>query len=74
MHLFHRLLSRLVVMALVLLRLLVMDLLLAIAARVQGGVGLLQRTCFPLAQSPSVPRSGPENYSEGNKKNFHGQC
>ncbi len=52
MHLYHRLLSRLVVMALVLLILPVMGLLLAIVAQVQGGVGLLQRTCFPLAQSP----------------------
>ncbi len=39
-------------MALVLLRLHVMDLLLVIAAQVQGGVGLLQRKCFPLALSP----------------------
>jgi hypothetical protein len=48
MHLYRRLLSRLAMMALVLLRLRVMDLLLAIAARAQGGVGLHQRKCFPL--------------------------
>ena len=52
MHLFRLLLSRLVVMALVLLRLPVMDLLLVTAAQVQDGADLLQRKCFELAQSP----------------------